>query len=757
MIGRTRFRGRARHVFSLGFLLLSLAPPAVAQDVQPLIDEGRAAAQQDQNVQARDLFEQALTLDPARRPELLREYADQLSYTRQAEEAIPLYREALTANLGGEERARAQTGLARALSWTGRHEEAADLWQQRQDADPSNQEARRGLREALVAQARAEAAEARPAEAAALLERAMAADPSARAGLLREYADQLTYGQQAGRAIPVYDEAIGSSGISPEEQALTRRNRAFALLWSSDPQAEAAWAELAAEDPDDAEAAANLRALRAQAPSAPRRRAAPARVDAPTPARPSAVPLLTQADDLMTSGRAAEAVPLFRRALDIPLTPDRRREALLGLARAQSWSGDNAGAGATYDALLAIDPADAEARRGQAMILTWTGRSAEGQRIFDELLVADPGDNAARRGAAEARMYQGRQREALRLLSPLLVQDDPEAQSLAARAELWRGRPDRAVPLANAALEDRPYDTGAADAAREAARQLRPRTDLTLALSRQDNGLQTVTQELRHRVFFNEGRSSAAVVEQLSHLRHDTGDVRVLTLGISGTHAWDEDLALEGSLTAARINSGGQTRVRPLFDGALRYQARDELRFDLFTSRSLFDDRSSVAAGVTMTTLGLGAEVQGVWRLALRGGLGFVSDGNRRLFAEGAAERQVPGLPVFLGLRHSYQGFTRPDRSRGYLNPDWIHTTALTARFENELAHGWTFGADGSAGYEWQTDQSQPVWGAGLWVRYDANDRASFSADLRHQDSAALAGAQGFWRTTGTFRLGLRW
>jgi thioredoxin-like negative regulator of GroEL len=70
--------------------------PARAQSPEDVVEQARQAAATNDNREAARLFEQAMTLAPERRRELLLEYADQVTYSGRPAEAVPLYRELLT-------------------------------------------------------------------------------------------------------------------------------------------------------------------------------------------------------------------------------------------------------------------------------------------------------------------------------------------------------------------------------------------------------------------------------------------------------------------------------------------------------------------------------------------------------------------------------------------------------------------------------------------------------------------------------------
>jgi tetratricopeptide (TPR) repeat protein len=152
--------------------LLLIGQPASAQDTRSLIEQARAAAQSNQNREAADLFRRAIDGNPDLRAEVLREYADQLTYSDRAGEAVPLYREVLSAPaLASEERRRAMQGLALALGWSGQHEQAARTYGEILAADPSD-------RQALIGRGRVQTWRSRYREAEADFKAALAGDPN---------------------------------------------------------------------------------------------------------------------------------------------------------------------------------------------------------------------------------------------------------------------------------------------------------------------------------------------------------------------------------------------------------------------------------------------------------------------------------------------------------------------------------------------------------------------------------------------------
>lgn len=125
--------------------ILTASVSILAQGTDELVNAAREAARADHNAQSAGLFEQALAAAPTRRREWLREYADQLTYSQRAAQAIPLYREFLASEPEPEDGRRGLQGLALALSWADQLSEARVTYQALLAQDPGNVDAQRSL------------------------------------------------------------------------------------------------------------------------------------------------------------------------------------------------------------------------------------------------------------------------------------------------------------------------------------------------------------------------------------------------------------------------------------------------------------------------------------------------------------------------------------------------------------------------------------------------------------------------------------
>lgn len=144
-----------------------VAPPAApagdSAQVDRLLDEARRAAREDRNRESAALFARVIAAAPARRSALLMEYADQLSYSGRARDAVPLFREALArAEAAGNapDRHRARLGLALGLSWSGALGDALTEYRALVASDANDREARLGLARVLAWRDRLSAAAA---------------------------------------------------------------------------------------------------------------------------------------------------------------------------------------------------------------------------------------------------------------------------------------------------------------------------------------------------------------------------------------------------------------------------------------------------------------------------------------------------------------------------------------------------------------------------------------------------------------------
>jgi len=130
-------------------LFFSVAPPRTLAEgaaAEAWISTAREAAQANEHSRSITAFEHAMREDPSRRSELLREYADQLTYGGRGSEAAPLYREVLdTPGISAGDATNARRGLALALSWSDQQLPALREYQALVAANPADLDALRSV------------------------------------------------------------------------------------------------------------------------------------------------------------------------------------------------------------------------------------------------------------------------------------------------------------------------------------------------------------------------------------------------------------------------------------------------------------------------------------------------------------------------------------------------------------------------------------------------------------------------------------
>jgi YaiO family outer membrane protein len=143
---------------------------------------------------------------------------------------------------------------------------------------------------------------------------------------------------------------------------------------------------------------------------------------------------------LLRTGQANEAVAVFARAWVL----DRQDPAaLVGLGRALAARGDANGAAAArrdalvaYDARLARDPADRDARVGRAQLLARLGRDAEALAEYERVLLASPRDAEAALGRVPLLVRQGRLEDALAAARQAVALDPRSADARSALGDV---------------------------------------------------------------------------------------------------------------------------------------------------------------------------------------------------------------------------------------------------------------------------------------------------------------------------------
>lgn len=393
----------------------------------------RVAARADRNADAQSLFAAAIKIDPARRRDLLREYADQLSFTGRAVDAIPLYTEWLAGPAqSAADRKQAMVGLANAYAWSGQSRNAAAAYASLAGAYPDDV----GIRwTGLVFNAREAAKNDRNAEAERLFAQALALDTDRSSSILREYADQLAFNHQAERAIPLYVRYLALPSLPAADHLAAERGLAQAYQWANRlTDAKKAYAGLAARNPDVPEYRWDLLVVSAREAARADRNGEASLLFAEAieldPVRSRAI-LTEYADQLTFTKRSAKAIGFYRAALaQKGVTETDRLTIRKSLARALEWSGKPVDAASVYRELIAQYPSNValqwsylvvSARAAAAM-----DKNLEAAELFARAMALVP----ARRSDllkeyADKLTYAGKLKQAIALYRELLDEDRP--------------------------------------------------------------------------------------------------------------------------------------------------------------------------------------------------------------------------------------------------------------------------------------------------------------------------------------------
>lgn len=307
-----------------------------------LVLMARQAAQADKNAESANLFFEAVRLDPSRSNEILREYADQISFMGRPGGAIPIYQKALAIQLSAADRLTAEKGLAQAQEWAGRLSEARSLYASLAAAHPEDAKLQWSF---LVVSAREAGAKDQNKEAAALFAKAIQLLPDRRELVLKEYADKLTFSNHSREAVPLYRELVFKGGSPRATKTISLRlDLARALTWSGQyGPAINEYRDISRLVPQDLDVRNSL------------------------------------ARALQWSGRQVEAKATFQQVL---LQDPANAEGQRGLAQVEDWQGHHRIAQTILEARLKASPDDLEARHLLAQSEVWLGRPDKAAKVL---------------------------------------------------------------------------------------------------------------------------------------------------------------------------------------------------------------------------------------------------------------------------------------------------------------------------------------------------------------------------------------
>lgn len=739
----------------------SQAPAAPASPADAAIAAAREAAGRGANKEAASLFERAISLDPSKRGQIAREYADQLAFSGEPGRAVPVYRDVLARrDLSPTERQQTTRSLAFALLWSSQFQPAIEAWADILQADRSDAEARKTLSDAYVGAARQSAERTRNADAASFFRRAIETAPQRRQELLPEYADQTAYSGNPAGAVPLYREALRDGQRPEAERRRVRRGLAFALLWSNQfREAIAAWQPLFRENPRDEEArkAFTDALVGAARQAAGQTRNAEAvnlfeRALTVMPGRRREL-LREYAEQVLYAGQPLRAVPLFQEVLQrADLTTQERRDARLGLARALAWSGQQKLAIPVFSEILASNANDVDALIGRGNALNDITEHRVALADFEVVLSLQPGNVEAIRGAATAERSMGLPRAALARLEPLLASGDrnPATLFIAAQARREMGRPDLSEDYAKAVLVHKPGDAGALSLLDQLYLERRPLTRIESWYARRSDDLAIWSLQGSHELTFNDGLTKLGPQARFLRLRGgDFPSVDIASIGIAGQHRFGDHVELKSSIFLNVEDESQRNRpdgdddqdVTLTYDTILSLIPSDLLRFDLNLTRRYADENTySIVNDILANDFGLKAIVtpDNATRFAAQAIYSHYSDGNERVWGQVEFAKRFTANPYFwLGARYTAFQFAEVV-DNGYWNPERYQSLEASVHFYGPLADRWWFDFQGAAGYGWsEPGEGGLVSYAAARLNYDFTSQATFALYASHLVSYA--------------------
>jgi tetratricopeptide (TPR) repeat protein len=396
------------------------------------------------------------------------------------------------------------------------------------------------------------------------------------------------------------------------------------------------------------------------------------------------------ADQLLYSGNAREAIPLYREVLAAPRSEDERQRAAKGLGLAYLWTDQPTLALSVFAALHRERPDDDDVSRNLGRALSWSGRQREAAAHLQEHLRRRP--------------------------------QDGEARVQLAQSQAWMGRPDGALgTLASEQRDD------ARKLRTQLEREMAPRTGIDYQRSSQSDGLDLRQWRAAHAVSLAQGRGAVGVrYERFSYDREDGTDfARVERPLLFGRWRFSDAFEWNGEIGRERISPRASPSIEFTPHSTwLTWWPNDIFRVDLSSGRSDFDNLRSLRQGITHRDTGLSMDVTPTerHRATFRLQRSDISDGNRRDMAQAEGEWRVRTHPdIWIGARYTHFEFAR-QLDNGYFNPLRFDSLLGTVRAHWRPfgdASPWEVGAWAAWGREHAVpDGNKPAYDVSLRVGY---------------------------------------
>jgi Flp pilus assembly protein TadD len=396
------------------------------------------------------------------------------------------------------------------------------------------------------------------------------------------------------------------------------------------------------------------------------------------------------AQTLAWSSNIDSALVLLRAArVRVPDDPDLLYTEALYL----SWGKRYDEALVRYDSVIAAHPGTdyVHVRIAKARTLSWAGRLADAGRAYEAVLAQDATDRDARFGLAQIAAWSGDLETAAARYESLLIDDSTEIRTLVGlgNLRLWQQRPGDARRLARRAWTKDSAD-GEVRALRDAVRgATAPRVEVSSDYSEDSERNVNRWQVARLNSTVFNGLRAGLAVAQLAATDPARDSRRTMFEGMLGVPLWKGSLtgvvALRQMAPAPLTVGGPDAPERSVLSGRLTLQqrVRSSLGIAATVARWPFDEIASVTPLALDITQGeLAADWRVTRRTTLVGSLGVLdwSDGNTKRTWSARATRL---LPKGFSAGAFVTGFGFDERAARYFSPP---------RFiSGEVMGGWTY------------------------------------------------------------------
>jgi hypothetical protein len=228
--------------------------------------------------------------------------------------------------------------------------------------------------------------------------------------------------------------------------------------------------------------------------------------------------------------------------------------------------------------------------------------------------------------------------------------------------------------------------------------------------------------------------------------------------GVHVAHRFDDTFAWTGNAFLDVIDTQGASgdHVTPTYDTWFTILPDDLLRFDIGSSRSIFDNEQSLRKGITATyaTASMDVMPDELTRFTARTNWGAYSDGNSRTWWQFETERRIWNHPrIALGFRYTGFEFADIEPASGYYNPKNYNSNEVTISASDTLFEKLRWYIGGSGGWEiTEPGQDKPIWSAGASLAYPI--MKSLEIETAYDFfSSRTAASGGFERGTGRLSL----